>query len=588
LYQILQPWAGDPRIEAKVVSSSTPTKGILREASEGYDLVMVGASHESYLDRVLFGNIPQSVAAYCPVPAIVVKRHTRRQRVGTMLRRAGFRLFDFLPSLVSQEQRAVYREIREGAEPDIDFFLMIALSAAIATFGLLLDSPAVIIGAMLVAPLMAAFFGLSLSVVRGDLRLLRLAASATVRGMLLAVSIGGIIGFLVFLLVPAIDVPSEVLSRIQPNLLDLGVALASGAAGAYALCRKGVSASLPGVAIAAALVPPLSVAGIGLGIWLAGAGGEVSGARIAFGALLLFLVNLVAIVAAGSAVFLWLGFRPIPGQQERARLFQRGVIGTVLLLVAITIPLGVLTFRTLSQAALVRRIDEAILLELETIRDVELQDWEMLSTEMDGDTLRLQIWVRSQWNVGHSQVVDLQERLAVDLGRPVALLLSVIPTQRLDSFVPPTPTLTPLPGASATPTATPTPTPTATPTRTRVPASTPTATATLTPTPTSSSTPTPTPTHTPTHTPTSTPTPTFTPTPALAQVGGTDGDGVWMYVLPGFDGGKIAAWRDGTLMILSGEEEVASGLRWLEVIDPKGRLGWVPARYLIRLARPPG
>jgi uncharacterized hydrophobic protein (TIGR00271 family) len=454
----------------------------------------------------------------------------------------------------------------------------------------------VIIGAMLVAPLMAAIFGLSLSVVRGDLRLLRLAASATVRGMLLAIFVGGIVGLLYFLIAPGADIQAEILSRTQPNLLDLGVALASGAAGAYALCRKEVSASLPGVAIAAALVPPLAVGGIGLGMWLGGlphlgasigAPAGSSGPRIAGGALLLFLVNLVAIVAAGGVVFLWLGFRPIPGQQARAQVFQRGVVGTVLMLVAITVPLGILTARTLKQAALNRDVNQALEHELSTMRDMELQDWEMLPAEEEDDEgiVRLQVWVRSPWSVTHYQVVELQERLAVDLGRPVALLLSVIPTQRLDPFVPPTAAPTSPLGATATPTPTPTATPTWTSTPSRTPTWTSTPTATSTPTPTATATPTPTPTATGTSTPT--PTPTWTPTPALAQVGGTDGEGVWMYLMPGLEGGKITAWRDGTLLILTGEQVEASLFTWIEVIDPKGRLGWIPARYLIRLARPP-
>ena len=240
LAEMLEPWSSEPRVEGKVVQSASVIKGILTEAARGYDLVMVGASHESYLDRVLFGNVPQTVVARSPVAAVVVKRRIRRLAMGTWLRRGAWRLFGVLPSLELREQIEVYKSIREGAEPEVDFFVMMALSAAIATFGLLQNSPAVIIGAMLVAPLMAAVFGLSLGVVRGDLRLLRRAASAILRGGLLAI----VVGLLLALTVPDTVLPHEVVTRARPNLLDLGVALASGAAGAYALCRKDVSASL--------------------------------------------------------------------------------------------------------------------------------------------------------------------------------------------------------------------------------------------------------------------------------------------------------------------------------------------------------
>jgi nucleotide-binding universal stress UspA family protein len=182
LEEILAPWASQVRVQGEVVQAAKIDAAILAEAAKGYDLVLVGASHESYLDRVLFGNIPQAVAARSPVPAIITRRYVRSVRMGTWLRRLGWRLFHALPTLELHQQIEVYKSIREGAEPKADFYVMIALAAAIATFGLLQNSPAVIIGAMLVAPLMAAIFGLSLGVVRGDLRLLRRAGGVADRG----------------------------------------------------------------------------------------------------------------------------------------------------------------------------------------------------------------------------------------------------------------------------------------------------------------------------------------------------------------------------------------------------------------------
>ncbi len=569
LREILEPWGDEPRIQGKVVQSSSVIKGILAEAAKGYDLVMVGSSHESYIDRVLFGNIPQTVAARSPAPSIVIRRHLRRMRMGTWLRRAGWELYEMLPTLTLHEQTEVYKTIREGAQPEVDFYVMMALAAAIATFGLLLDSAAVIIGAMLVAPLMAAIFGLSLGVVRGDLRLLRRAATATLQGVILAIAVGVVLA----LIGPDTPLPHEVMSRTRPTLLDLGVALASGAAGGYALCRKDVSASLPGVAIAAALVPPLATVGIGLARW----NGTVAG-----GALLLFVTNLVAIIAAGGLVFLWLGFRPIPGQEARARVFQRGMVSTVMLLVAVTVPLGILTFQSLREAVLIRTVSEALSDELGAMQGIEWDgDWDMV--EQDDGTIRLEVIVRSRRTPSHGEVVDLQERVAGRLGRPVALLLSVIPTTRLDPFVPPTATPTPLPGSTAT--FTPSPTPTATTTPTATPTATPSPTETSTPTDTP--TPTLTPTHTPTPTHTATHTPTLTPTPALAEVGGTGGQGVWMYGEPRLGGRKIRAWHDGAVMTISGGPVDADGYTWIQVVDPKGRVGWIPERYLIRLSRPP-
>jgi uncharacterized hydrophobic protein (TIGR00271 family) len=569
LEEALASWADEPRIQSKVVQAPTVIRGILTEAAKGYDLVMLGASQESYLDRVLFGNVPQTVAAHSPVPAIVVSRSTRRRRVGTVLRRTGWRLFRILPTLDIHEQIDVYKEIRDGAEPKVDFFVMIALSAAIASFGLLLNSPAVIIGAMLVAPLMAAVFGLSLGIVRGDLRLLRRAASATLRGMLLAIALG----IVLTATIPAATPGSEIMSRTQPNLLDLGVALASGAAGAYAFCRKEVSAALPGVAIAAALVPPLAVIGIGVTLGR----GDIAG-----GALLLFATNLVAISAAGGLIFVWLGFRPIPGQEARARVFQGGILGIIAVLVALTVPLGILTAQSVRQAILNRQLTEAIDTEVGALTGVELESWQVVPAPPGDHTIHLEIVVRSSRSVTYQEVVDLQEQVAKRLQRPVALQLSVIPTTRLNPFIPPTFTPTASPGPTSTFTAS--PTPTSTPTSTPTPTPTASATPTRTPSPTPTATATDAPTATSTHTATATP----TATAILSRVGNTGGQGVWMYDQPGLKGGKIRAWPDGTRLTITGNQVDADGYTWIEVLDPKDRRGWIPEPYLIRLDQPSG
>jgi hypothetical protein len=73
----------------------------------------------------------------------------------------------------------------------------------------------------------------------------------------------------------------------------------------------------------------------------------------------------------------------------------------------------------------------------------------------------------------------------------------------------------------------------------------------------------------------------------VAEVGGTGGQGVWMYRRPGLSGGKITAWRDGTMLTVSGGPVEADGYTWIEVIDPKGRLGWIPDRYLLYYGQPP-
>ena len=443
------------------------------------------------------------------------------------LRHISERLNAHIPRLSMEERVEVYKSIRRGARPDADYFVMIGLAAAIAAFGLLLNSPAVIIGAMLVAPLMSAIVGLGMGIMMGDLRLLRLAASASLRGMLLAIGVGVLAG----LIAPHDIATAEVLSRTQPSLLDLGVALVSGAAGAYALCRKDMLASLPGVAIAAALVPPLATVGIGL------AHGNFA---IAGGALLLFVTNLVAISAASVIVFLLLGFRP-SAETERLVILQRGAIGTALLLAIVAVTLGVLTFNIVNQARLDQAIREAVAAGVAQLNQAELI--EVKIDPLDSDIVHLEVTVRSQQSISYEQTVVLQQAIAKRLNRTVALLLTVVPTTQLDPFVPPTPTPTPAP------TLTPTPTPTFTPTST----------------------------DTPTSTPTFTSTPTATPV-TIGLVVNTNGRGLRVHLSP--DGPAFTNWPDGTRLTLIAGPEVAGGSGWLQMSDENGITGWVAADYI--------
>ncbi|MFQ5578074.1 MAG: DUF389 domain-containing protein, partial [Anaerolineae bacterium] len=423
--ELTRPWAGDPRLKIKTVRAPSVLKGILAEA-ETADLTMLGATKESIFNQVFFGLLPKNVALQNPNATIIVKQFDGS--VGTALGRLWWKMTHLMPALPIEERTDVYKQVRRGSRPKIDFFMMIGLAAGIAALGLMLNSPAVIIGAMLVAPLMAAIMGLGLGVIQADVKLLRLAAGATGRGMLLAIAVGVVAGALL----PNRDPTPEILSRTAPALLDLGVALVSGLAGAYALCRKDVSASLPGVAIAAALVPPLATVGIGLARlrW-----------DIAGGALLLFLTNLVAIVAAGALIFFLLGFRPELTKQGRSRVFKRGIISSALLLAALAWVLTSLTVASFRQTSLEQTINRVLRAEVARMPgQVALDRWQQLET--DDGSLKLEVQVRSPGTPNHQSVVELQDRVAaaLQLERPIALRLINIRTTELDPIIPPTPT----------------------------------------------------------------------------------------------------------------------------------------------------
>lgn len=207
----------------------------------------------------------------------------------------------------------VYAQIYDTADiSSLNYWLEIVFSAGIAALGLVLNSPAVIIGAMLISPLMGPIMAAGLALAAGDLYLAAKAAAN------LAASVSLAIGFsaLIVWLLPFHSVTSEIIARTNPTLLDLGVALFSGLAGSVAVCRLGGGdgvTTLPGVAIAVALMPPLCTIGFGLG--------SSVNMRIMGGAGLLFLTNLVAIVASAFLVFLLTGMNApeVRGEMEHSR-----------------------------------------------------------------------------------------------------------------------------------------------------------------------------------------------------------------------------------------------------------------------------
>ncbi|HXG58121.1 MAG TPA: DUF389 domain-containing protein, partial [Thermoanaerobaculia bacterium] len=204
-------------------------------------------------------------------------------------------------SLLAEEKDRVYLSVAASASlRDATYWLEIVFAAGIATLGLILNSPAVIIGAMLISPLMGPIMAGGLALAAGDLVL---AIRAIVNLLISCFGAVALSSFLVVLL-PFREMTSEIAARTSPTTLDLIVALFSGAVGAIAVCKavRGVATSIPGVAIAVALMPPLCVVGWGTGIWLTL--DRVQGEGVVRGGGLLFLTNLIAITFASMIVFL--------------------------------------------------------------------------------------------------------------------------------------------------------------------------------------------------------------------------------------------------------------------------------------------
>lgn len=210
------------------------------------------------------------------------------------------------------------------------FVIMLALSALIAAAGVINDSTATVIGAMIIAPLATPIHGVALGIVSAQRGLLGHSLAWLIGGSCVPVLLGIALAFAV---ADPSDLAknSEVVGRTAPGLLDLVAAAATGLAGAWAMCRADLSAVLPGVAIAISLVPPPAVVGVCLGV------GHYS---YALGALVLFVSNVLALIAAGSLVYTLAGYRGSSNTTGRARLRAYALLAMLMVLIAIPLALN--------------------------------------------------------------------------------------------------------------------------------------------------------------------------------------------------------------------------------------------------------
>ncbi|MEE8601250.1 TIGR00341 family protein [Euzebya tangerina] len=286
LGQQLDGLPGGDDCDRRLVHGNQPAQALLRQAADTELLVLgsartKGQVHEETIRTVLDGF---------DGPLLINAPHARDRGV------FDGRFRRIRPRLTEPEQDELVWQAERLAKTSPDYLVLSLVSALIASLGLLLNSTAVIIGAMLVAPLMTPLVALGVGVTAGRVGIARqsLATVLNGTGMILVAS------FVLGLLIQPDAPTSEMTSRSAPTLLDAGIALASGIAGGYATARRDIPAALAGVAIAAALVPPLCVVGLAAGI------GQ---AQLALGALLLFTTNIVCIAAVSCLVFAWLGLR---------------------------------------------------------------------------------------------------------------------------------------------------------------------------------------------------------------------------------------------------------------------------------------
>ena len=230
------------------------------------------------------------------------------------------------PPMEREDRIELLDRITEGSQLSRDYIVMMILSSALASLGLLQSSTAVVIGAMLVAPLMGPLIGAGMAITQGNAKLFRISMGGVIAG----IAIGLFVSVFIGLLNPGFEPTLEIEARGEPDAMDLGIAFLSGFFAAYALTNIKLASSIAGVAIAAALVPPLAVVGVAFMIGLP---------VISLNASLLLATNVVAIIIGAAAAFRVLGLHKSIQADNKPTWIKRALVLFALITLLLLIPL---------------------------------------------------------------------------------------------------------------------------------------------------------------------------------------------------------------------------------------------------------
>ena len=317
-----------------------------------------------------------------------------------------------------QRKQAIYDEIVLGSDPRSNYYLLLLLSALIATFGLIANSPAVVIGAMLVSPLMMPIFGISLSLVTGETTLFRSAMFAEIGGIALVVLASFLVGISPF----TFEMTSEILSRTSPNLLDLFVAALAGFAGCLAMIDERISPILPGIAISTSLTPPLAACG------LCFAFGAFEGGM---GALILFMTNFLTILFVASLTFMISGF--INGKfSEHKVIFAKRFALAAISMIVIIFFLSNAMIRLVEEKIATSTIKRTMLAKLSVLSNLVIKEI-IIDRAEGGKELNALVVIDAPRAPSPSQLKNIEVDIMKQLGKQVNVFVQTQITKNVSS-----------------------------------------------------------------------------------------------------------------------------------------------------------
>jgi uncharacterized hydrophobic protein (TIGR00271 family) len=306
----------------------------------------------------------------------------------------------------------VYKALNISSRPHTDFYVLLFLATVISTFGLLLNSTAVVIGAMLIAPLMEPILGISFSSLTRNVPFVFRSTITLISGILLAV----LVSFLLSLPFTTLGISAETLARTRPSLLDLFVALATGFLAGYAKVRRDIGGALFGVAVSISLIPPLCVVGIGLAHLKP---------EIYLGASLLFLTNLVSILFTGVLAFLLIRL-----SQFRKSLKSLIFPGISILLLAIPLTFTLLAIR--QRKVVEQELSELLRTGTYTFQKLAIAN---INTDVYAKPVAVIVNVHGQeGDITTKQVMLVEELLERKIGEPVALTVNLTPIVEIKGY----------------------------------------------------------------------------------------------------------------------------------------------------------
>lgn len=316
-------------------------------------------------------------------------------------------------------KQKIINEIKDECSFSPQFFILLILSAAVATLGLIIDNGVVVIGAMLLSPILYPIVGLSLSTVISDKQLLRASIVMALSSILVTIAVASVIS----LLSPISEFNSEILIRTNPTIFDMIIALSVGIAAILIITWPKFSNHAAGVAVAASLLESLCITGIGLtyGDW-----------SIAYGSFMLFLTNLASVLFAGIVIFAIIGFFKRENEEQRKSL-EMGLILSLSVVLLIGLQLIFSLKNILEKNNVESRVRDVFTNEFTKIsEDIKVEAINFSGSYKESPiAIESEIKVPSNITINLTQKNQIVEQLTDELKKEIDLELRVIPVLKV-------------------------------------------------------------------------------------------------------------------------------------------------------------